>query len=109
MFDEETGARMLMRDDKTPIPRFIHMGGEYLPPCRQPKGCAKGTPEKTVGLWPENVMCYEHYLECKAVGQFPDDAVIKRNAAVIRDVEEAAELKRGTDRHVNLVKLMAVR
>lgn len=38
--------------------------------------------------------CYDHYRECKAVGVFPDDAVVRRNAAAIRDVEDVAEQNR---------------
>lgn len=42
-----------------------------------------------VELTDKNVQAYQHYLECRAVGQFPDDPVVRRNAAVIRGVEEA--------------------
>ena len=31
---------------------------------------------------------YQHYRECRAVGQFPDDPLVRRNAAEIQDVEE---------------------
>lgn len=35
-----------------------------------------------------NRKAFRHYLECKAVGQFPDDAIVRRNAAVIRWIED---------------------
>ena len=54
-------------------------------------GCAKVSPESNASLTPENQLCYQHYLECRAVGQFPDDAVVRRNAATIRQVEETIE------------------
>jgi len=41
--------------------------------------------------------CYRHYRECKAVGSFPDDPVVRRNAAAIRDVEEVAEQNRQSE------------
>ena len=34
---------------------------------------------------------YQHYLECAAVGQFPDDPLVRRNARIIRQVEQAWE------------------
>lgn len=42
-----------------------------------------------VELTPELVATYSHYLECKAVGQFPDDPIVRRNAAIISAVEGA--------------------
>lgn len=61
------------------------------PECRTPKGCPKGTPEKSKALSSSNQLAYQHYLECKATGQWPDDAIVRRNAAVIREVEDYAE------------------
>lgn len=58
-------------------------------PCRFPKGCPKGTPEKQLSLTPKNEMAYQHYKECKAVGAFPDDPIVRRNAAMIRAVEDS--------------------
>lgn len=34
---------------------------------------------------------YGHYLECAAVMHFPDDALVRRNAAVIRRIEKAKD------------------
>lgn len=30
-----------------------------------------------------------HYRECRAVGRFPDDPIVRRNAGLIREVEDA--------------------
>ena len=38
---------------------------------------------------PWNELAYTHYLECKAVGSFPDDPIVRRNASLIRSVEDA--------------------
>ena len=39
------------------------------------------------------LLAYQHYLRCKAVGQFPDEPLVRRNAALIagvhKDLEEA--------------------
>lgn len=85
-FDEDTGLVMLGRD-KQPLPR--HFG--CPPACKTQKGCPKGTPEKPLTLLPENQRAYEHYQECRAVGQFPDDPTVRRNAAIIRRVEDEYE------------------
>jgi hypothetical protein len=40
---------------------------------------------------------YDHYRKCRAVGVFPDDPIVRRNAAVVRAVEddfEGAPLRR---------------
>lgn len=46
-------------------------------------------PENAVEVSEKNLAAYGHYLECKAVGAFPPDPIVRRNAAVIRGVEEA--------------------
>ena len=48
---------------------------------------------------------YRHYMECKAVGRFPDDPIVRRNAGIIRRIEDAQERSR-TD---YLQKLVALR
>ncbi|QDU06832.1 hypothetical protein [Gimesia aquarii] len=85
-------------DEKTGKPRERH--GEYferLPtvpaPCRR-GGCPKGTPENPKVLSPKNMQAYQHWKECKAVGQFPDDEIVKRNAAMIQEIhDQSKELK----------------
>jgi len=36
---------------------------------------------------------YRHYLECRAVGQFPDDPIVRRNARIFRAAHDAADQK----------------
>ncbi len=87
MFDEQTGH--LERRHGLPELRLLHMGPSFLAPCRdKSRGCAKGTPENPRSLWPENERCYQHYLECAVTGSFPDDPMVKRNAAIIREIEK---------------------
>lgn len=58
------------------------------PPCGYPHiGCPKGTPEQSRALTPENMQAYRFHKECEAVQQWPDDAIVRRNAAVIRGAE----------------------
>lgn len=79
------------------------------PNCMTERGCPKGTPDKQRTLNEANRTCFEHYKECKAVGQFPNDPVVRRNAAVIRDVEERYEQIRKTQQHNDLVQLMLIK
>jgi hypothetical protein len=48
-------------------------------------------PATAVELSAKNWRAYQHYLECAAVGQFPDDAIVRRNAAIIRRIEKDAD------------------
>ncbi len=54
-------------------------------------GCPKVSPESNSSLTLENQLCYQHFIECDAVNQFPTDAVVRRNAAIIRRVEKMVE------------------
>ena len=61
------------------------------PPCETCPKIPKGRlahPSSAVELSDKNLMAYRHYKECKAVGQFPDDAIVRRNAAIISDIVE---------------------
>jgi hypothetical protein len=49
------------------------------------------TPDTAVELSPKNWRAYQHYLECKAVGQFPDDPIVRRNAALFAQAEKVAD------------------
>lgn len=99
------------RDGK-PEKRGTHCSDEFKSPCRdlrvgkdgrRERTCPKGSPENPKTLSPENELCYEHFLECQAVGQFPDDSVVRRNAKVI--VEVLADEKRSLEvtRHSSLL------
>jgi hypothetical protein len=62
------------------------------PPCRlEHIGCPKGTPELPKTLSQENLQTIRHYHECRAIGLFPDDPIVRRNASLIRRVESTIE------------------
>lgn len=63
------------------------------PPGTRPncKACPKGPTPFVKGLSERNTLVYLHYLECKAVGDFPDDPIVKRNARIISEVETALD------------------
>jgi len=60
-------------------------------PCRTAKGCPKGTPEEPKTLSAKNMRAYAHYLSCKAVGRWPHDETVERNASIIAPIIEANE------------------
>lgn len=63
-----------------------------FPPCRyDPKACPKGSPEQCRGINDQNLQAYQHYRECRAVGQFPDDPIVRENAAIIRGIEDQVQ------------------
>lgn len=55
-------------------------------PCRTNVGCPKGTPENQKTLTTANQWAFAHFLDCDAIGVFPDDPIVARNARVIRSV-----------------------
>jgi hypothetical protein len=54
-------------------------------PCHK---CPKGPTPFEKELTPQNLAALRHYQECKATGRFPVDAVVERNAGLIRMVED---------------------
>lgn len=91
LFDLRTGRRT-ERGGK-PVPRLVNVPT----PCRDcpkvPAG-APPVPESAVELTPANLLCLAHYQGCRATGHWPDDERVKRNAALIRAVDDAVEQAR---------------
>lgn len=83
LYDEKTG-QITQRAGKN-----VERPAGTFPPCRSLTGCPKGTPENQRSLSQKNERAYQHYLECKAVGSFPNDPIVRRNAALIRAVEDS--------------------
>lgn len=84
-YDEETGEIEMF--GKEPLRR----NSPDLVPCKVKRaGCPKGTPEHQRSLTAQNYQAWLFYRECKAVGQFPSDPVVRHNAAVIDWAERMA-------------------
>ena len=87
MYDLETGKPLL--NGKRKIRR-----GPAGPPCRNDAtACPKGAPGKSE-LTVQNAQVLQHYMECRAVGQFPDDPLVRQNAALLHQVFEAVQQHR---------------
>jgi hypothetical protein len=55
-----------------------------------PEGIPK-TRDNAIELSERNWLAYQHYLECRAVGQFPKDPIVRRNARILRAIIDEAE------------------
>jgi hypothetical protein len=84
-YDEDTGRKLLVNGLPVLRPE------EAEPACRQKDGCPVGTPEQPRRMSPRNKAAYEHFRLCEAIGQFPDDPIVMRNALVIRQARRAAQ------------------
>ncbi len=49
--------------------------------------------QNAVELTDRNFAAYVHYLECRAVGQFPADPIVRRNARILRAIQDEADQK----------------
>ncbi|WP_417390217.1 hypothetical protein [Gimesia sp.] len=88
LYDESTGKVKMFHGQ--PVERLPSVPA----PCRTDKGCPKGTPEDQKVLSAKNQRAYQHWKECKAVGQFPDDGLVRFHASIIQElVDLAAERK----------------
>jgi hypothetical protein len=63
-----------------------------FPPCHYGTDrCPKVSPEAGLALTEQNLQAFQHYQECRAVAGFPDDAIVRENAAAIRRLEDQVE------------------
>lgn len=69
---------------------------------RKDKSCPKGNPEEPKTLSENNQNCYEHYRECRAVGKFPEEPIVLRNAAIIREIEDAVNQEHESELRIGI-------
>jgi len=92
-------VKYMHRDSGGRFGEMMTRGGEPTPrtpgaktPCvfcpKIPPGAAP-KPENAVEVTPQLADCLTHYLECRAVGQFPADPIVRTAAVLIRQVEDA--------------------
>jgi len=64
------------------------------PPCVQEPGiCPKGKPGES-DLTDQNERVWQHFRQCRATGEFPDDGIVKRHAAILEPIVAGAERRR---------------
>ena len=87
MYNEETGEVETHRGQ--PLER------NGKPPCEilvnGKSGCPKGSPTAGIALSDKNLQAFIFHRQCKAVGFFPNDPIVIRNAGIIQSIVEAAD------------------
>lgn len=95
LYDEETGKVRTKRVGRTTETKFVDIPrGEIPTPCDDPNlGCAKGHYSNPKSMSARNQMCYQYIKEAEAVNWqgVSVDGVVRRNAAIVRDIEENAD------------------
>lgn len=89
-YDEKTGKRAEWPPGSG---RPVKRPPKCPAPCRTRAGCPKGAPAGETGskeLSVKNLIAYRHHRTCRAVGRFPADATVERNAMLIEAAEESA-------------------
>lgn len=61
---------------------------EFPVMCRTNEGCPVGTPENPLRLTAQNRAAFDHFRQCEAVNDWPDDPIVARNALIIRRTRE---------------------
>ena len=61
------------------------------PPCTTSQKCPKGHIDKQRTLSERNELALQHYHECAATGNFPDDDIVRRRAGLLRRLEKAQQ------------------
>jgi len=84
-YDEESGK--IVRRSGFPIKRPLNV----LTVCQTNEGCPKGSPEDQKTLSKKNRLAWKAYREWRAVGEFPDDHIVRRNAFIIEKAIADAE------------------
>ncbi len=91
MHNPKTGKRVVIIDAtpsgdiEVPKPRPANA----KVPCETQAGCPKGHWKKPRGFCDRSRRVYQHYLECRAVGDFPKDPMVRMNAATIYAAEQS--------------------
>lgn len=101
-YDESKGKVIKDKVTRKPLKRIS-------PPLCRSTGCPKGTPENQKSLSERNRDAYVHYLKCKAVGAFPDDPIVQRNAMLISETIQSEKDRREQEFRNNLILLATKR
>lgn len=71
-----------------------------VPPKAEPR------PESAVELTPEHRETVRYYEECRAVGSFPDDPIVRWAARVLRSADDHCERSLATRTQLNVLTLL---
>lgn len=97
-----TGSTPCAECPKIPA-RVVDDDGKVIP--NTPANANKLRPH-AVELTPRLIQAWLHYRECRAVGSFPDDPIVRANAAEFRRAEDEAAESRQAERDARLVEMI---
>ena len=96
LYDDETGE-VVRRPYKVGLPqvRPLNPDGSISTPCRMCPKIPLDAPARTMNhaieLSRRNEAALQHYLECQAVGVFPDDPLVRRHAVILKAITDQAD------------------
>lgn len=118
---EDSGKQKIHRRTGLPV---INLGG--MTPCsicpkipdrvfgddgkeiaKTPGNAAKLRPH-AVELTPRLTLAWQHYRECRAVGSFPDDPLVRGNAVRFRHAQDESDVQRQVDRDDAMMELVTL-
>jgi hypothetical protein len=100
VYDEKTGEKAtrlnlpVLRPPGTPTP--CHSCPKIPLKAQKERRSAVEVTDRAVAVW-------RHYRECRAVGVFPDDPIVRWNAVACRAAEQALERHAADSRHAELM------
>lgn len=101
---EDTPGHMgplLRLDDGSPMRRPTDGGKPGGTPCHQcpkvPRDAPERTREHAIEPTEKSMAALRHYERCAAVGRFPDDEIVERNAGLIAPIYRQAEVANARD------------
>lgn len=106
MHDIETGEPVMIEDVIDGVEQLVpKLRPKGVPvPCETARGCPKGHHSKPRGFCPRSYRAFEHFLECRAIGKFPNDSVVRRHAMLITETEAACDRIEQKQRAIELTK-----
>jgi hypothetical protein len=76
-------------------------------PCRSCPKSHDGQPNPGADLTPRSRAVIEHYQQCRAVGRFPEDAIVEEHAGLLHAIEE--QLARKQQAETRRLLVLAIR
>lgn len=85
--NDDTGEIVMLGTERMRRPQNLGVSVPCFHCAKIPKKAPKHW-DHAIELTDQNWQAYTHWKQCRAVNQFPDDPIVRRNAAIISDVYE---------------------
>jgi hypothetical protein len=109
MYDDRAGEMgpPTYLEDGTHMPRPVGCGTPCFQCPKVPKSAPKRDRENAIEPTDKSRAALYHYQECRAVGRFPLDVIVQRNAGLIAPIERQAEFANAKDAAGTIALLLA--